>query len=111
MGIATGGVVPDGADAVIPFEVVVEHDNTVEIGEAVAPGTNVRPRGGDLRAGDEVVAAGTRLGPTQLGALAAAGWPRSAAERCPAPPCWQRERSCAGRTSPLRLARSTRPTG
>ena len=31
------------------------------------------PQGGDLRAGDEVVAAGTRLGPAQLGALAAAG--------------------------------------
>ena len=29
MGIATGGVVPDGADAVIPIEYVVEHDNDV----------------------------------------------------------------------------------
>ena len=47
--------------------------NSVEIGESVAPGANVRPRGGDLRAGDEVVAAGTALGPAQLGALAAAG--------------------------------------
>jgi molybdopterin molybdotransferase len=73
MGIATGGVVPEGADAVIPVEYVVEHDNELEIGEAVDPGANVRPQGGDLRAGDEVVAAGTRLGPAQLGALAAAG--------------------------------------
>lgn len=73
MGIATGGVVPDGADAVIPIEYVVDHDNEVEIGEAVVPGGNVRPRGGDLRAGDEVVAAGTVLGAAQLGALAAAG--------------------------------------
>jgi molybdopterin molybdotransferase len=73
MGIATGGVVPDGADAVIPFEYVVEHDNEVEIGGAVAAGANIRPRGGDLVAGDEVVPAGVRLGPAQLGALAAAG--------------------------------------
>ena len=73
MGIATGGVVPEGADAVIPIEYVVDHDNEVEIGEAVKVGANVRPQGGDLRAGDEVVAAGTRLGPAQLGALAAAG--------------------------------------
>ena len=73
MGIATGGVVPEGADAVIPIEYVVESENTVEIGEPVAPGANVRPRGGDLRAGDEVVAAGTLLGAAQLGALAAAG--------------------------------------
>jgi molybdopterin molybdotransferase len=73
MAIATGGVVPDGADAVIPFEYVVEHDNDVEIPEAVAPGASVRPRGGDLRAGDTVVARGAALGPAQLGALAAAG--------------------------------------
>jgi molybdopterin molybdotransferase len=73
MAIATGGVVPDGADAVIPVEYVVARDNDVEISDPPAVGANVRPRGGDLRAGDEVVAAGTRLGPAQLGALAAAG--------------------------------------
>jgi molybdopterin molybdotransferase len=73
MGIATGGVVPDGADAVVPFEYVVERDNVVEIGSAVAPGSNVRPLGGDLRAGGQVVPAGVRLGPAHVGALAAAG--------------------------------------
>jgi molybdopterin molybdotransferase len=73
MGIATGGVVPEGADAVIPIEYVAERDNNVGIPEAVEAGANVRPRGGDLRLGDEVVAAGTRLGPAQLGALAAGG--------------------------------------
>ena len=73
MGIATGGVVPDGADAVIPIEYVVEHDNVVEIRDRVDPGANVRPRGGDVGAGDTVVEAGHRLGPAQLGALAAAG--------------------------------------
>jgi molybdopterin molybdotransferase len=73
MAIATGGVVPDGADAVIPHEDVVQHDNEVEIPDAVAAGANVRPRGGDVRAGDVVVAAGTRLAPGHLGALAAAG--------------------------------------
>jgi molybdopterin molybdotransferase len=73
MAIATGGVVPEGADAVIPVEYVVERDNKVEFSDAAAVGANVRPRGGDLRAGDEVVPAGTRLGPAQLGALAAAG--------------------------------------
>ena len=57
MGIATGGVVPDGADAVIPIEYVVESDNEMEIDEAVAEGDNVRPRGGDVAAGAVVVAA------------------------------------------------------
>jgi molybdopterin molybdotransferase len=73
MGIATGAAVPAGADAVIPIEYVVEHDNEIEIKDPVEPGASVRPRGGDLRAGDVVVAAGVRLGPAQLGALAAAG--------------------------------------
>lgn len=73
MGIATGGVVPEGADAVIPIEYVVDHDNAVEIGTHVSPGENIRPRGGDLEAGDPVIEAGRRLGPAQLGALAAAG--------------------------------------
>jgi molybdopterin molybdotransferase len=73
MAVATGGVVPEGADAVIPIEYVVEHDNSVEIPDRAEAGANVRPRGGDLRAGDTVVGAGTRLGPAHLGALAAAG--------------------------------------
>jgi molybdopterin molybdotransferase len=73
MGIATGGVVPEGADAVIPFEYVVEDDNNIRIPDQVAAGANVRPRGGDASAGDTVLEAGVPLGPTQLGALAAAG--------------------------------------
>jgi molybdopterin molybdotransferase len=71
--IATGGVVPDGADAVVPIEYVVEHENGVEVRDAVEVGANVRPRGGDVRAGDVVLHAGARLGPAQIGALAAAG--------------------------------------
>jgi molybdopterin molybdotransferase len=73
MGIATGGVVPDGADAVIPIEYVVERGNEIEIGSAVERGDNVRPRGGDIRAGEVVVEAGSVLTPARLGALAAAG--------------------------------------
>lgn len=73
MAVATGGVVPEGADAVVPVEYVVESDNEVEIPDAVRSGANVRPRGGDVRAGDVVVPAGVRLGAAQVGALAAAG--------------------------------------
>jgi molybdopterin molybdotransferase len=73
MGIATGAAVPEGADAVIPLEYVVDHGNEIEIENGVSAGASVRPRGGDLRAGDLVVPAGNRLGPAQLGALAAAG--------------------------------------
>ena len=71
--IATGGAVPDGADAVVPIEDVEHRDGAVEIAASVDAGTNVRPRGGDVRAGAVVVAKGTRLGAAQIGALAAAG--------------------------------------
>jgi molybdopterin molybdotransferase len=76
MGIATGGVVPDGADAVVPIEYVVEHDNEVEIGDPFESGANVRPRGGDIRAGETVAEPGSLLTPARLGALAAAGIPQ-----------------------------------
>jgi molybdopterin molybdotransferase len=73
MGIATGGVVPDGADAVVPIERVVADDEHVQIPESAVVGANVRPRGGDVVSGAVVVEAGVRLGPAQIGALAAAG--------------------------------------
>lgn len=73
MAIATGGVVPDGADSVIPLEYVVERDNDVEISASVDQGDNVRPRAGDVAAGDVAVRRGSRLNAAQIGALAAAG--------------------------------------
>jgi molybdopterin molybdotransferase len=45
----------------------------VEVREAAAPGHAVRGTGEDLRAGDQVLAKGTLVGPVQLGLLAAAG--------------------------------------
>ena len=73
MAIATGGVVPEGADAVVPIERVVEDDDAIEIAARLEHGEHVRPRGGDLAAGDLVVRAGTLVRPAELGALAAAG--------------------------------------
>ncbi len=73
MGIATGGLVPAGADAVIPIEDVVRSANNVEIASSVSAGANIRGRGGDIHAGELVAPAGTRLGAAQVGALAAAG--------------------------------------
>ncbi|MGH3072931.1 MAG: molybdopterin molybdotransferase MoeA [Gaiellaceae bacterium] len=73
MAIATGGAVPEGADAVVPIEVVAETENTLDVPEAAETGAHVRPAGGDVRAGDVVLAAGTTVGAAQVGALAAAG--------------------------------------
>ena len=83
MGIATGGVVPEGADAVVPIERVVDHDNEVEIPDRVGQMDNVRPRGGDVTAGDVVAAAGVRIAPAHVGALAAAGVAEVACARRP----------------------------
>jgi molybdopterin molybdotransferase len=83
MGIATGGVVPEGADAVIPIEYVAEYDNEVEIGSEIASGAHVRPRGGDIGGGEVVAEAGSVLTPARLGALAAAGIPEVRCTRRP----------------------------
>jgi molybdopterin molybdotransferase len=71
--ISTGGTVPDGADAVVPVEVVETHGTRVAIAGQATGGQHVRPRGGDVREGDVVVAPGTTIGPAQIGALAASG--------------------------------------
>jgi molybdopterin molybdotransferase len=72
-GIATGATVPDGADAVVPVEVVDDRGGTVVVANAASSGQHVRPRGGDVHAGEVVVEAGVRLAPQQIGALASAG--------------------------------------
>jgi molybdopterin molybdotransferase len=83
MGIATGGMVPEGADAVIQHELVAERDNGIEIADPVVAGANVRSVGRDVSAGAAVVPAGVRLGPAQIGALAAAGVAEVACGRRP----------------------------
>ncbi len=73
MAIATGGVVPEGADAVVPIELVEEGAEGVLVREPVRTGANVRERGGDVRVGETVLEPGVALGPGQVGALGAAG--------------------------------------
>ena len=83
MAIATGGAVPENADVVLPLEYVDEHDNAIEVQDPLERGLHVRPRGGDISAGSVVVPAGVRLGPAQIGALAAAGVAEVACARRP----------------------------
>src|SRR5215218_5727155 len=73
MAISTGGAVPEGADAVVPLELVEESDEAIDVREPVAQGANVRERAGDVSVGDVVLEPGARLGPAQVAALAAAG--------------------------------------
>ena len=70
--ISTGAVVPEGADAIVPVEHATLAGSEVTV-ERVGQGDNRRLRGGDARSGDVVVPSGVRLGPPQIGALAAVG--------------------------------------
>src|SRR5450432_1303800 len=59
--IFTGGVIPDGADAVIIQEDTVVEGSHITITEAALPGRHIRPAGIDFRKGDVLLARGTRL--------------------------------------------------
>lgn len=82
--IVTGGVMPEGTDAVI----MVEHTQdlgagTIEMRRAVAPGENVMLRGEDAVAGTPALAAGARLRPQEVGMLAAVGATEVRVHRAP----------------------------
>ncbi len=72
--IFTGAPLPDGADCVEMQENArVEADQRVSFTEPLRAGQNVRPKGQETRAGDRVLAAGTRLGAIELGLIASLG--------------------------------------
>ncbi|HXJ21857.1 MAG TPA: gephyrin-like molybdotransferase Glp [Polyangia bacterium] len=72
--IATGGFLPDGADAVVMAEATrTAGDAGVTVLRAVAPGANVVQPGEDLVRGDAVLAAGRRLRAADLALLATFG--------------------------------------
>jgi molybdopterin molybdotransferase len=71
--ISTGAALPEGADAVLQVELVTLDGVRVTLDDDVDAGRNVRPAGDDLRAGDVVLTAGTRLGAAELGLAVACG--------------------------------------
>jgi molybdopterin molybdotransferase len=71
--ISTGAAIPDGADGVLQIERVTVDGDEVTLEEDVDPGRNLRPAGDDLRAGDLVLPAGTRLGAAEIGLAVACG--------------------------------------
>jgi molybdopterin molybdotransferase len=72
MRIMTGAFVPDGADTVVQVELTDGRTDVVTIEKSLPRGTNIRRRGEDMRAGDVVLRAGTRIGPAEMAMLAAA---------------------------------------
>lgn len=81
--IMTGAPMPEGADAVVPVEWTREAEGRVTIERAPSPGQFVRAAGGDVRPGDRLVEAGTRVTPPVVGLLATVGVDRVAVRRAP----------------------------
>ena len=71
--IATGGVLPRGADAVIPVEVTDSEAGGLIVRRATVPGGAVSFAGTDMGRGETVLFAGTRLTSRETGVLAAIG--------------------------------------
>ncbi len=71
--IMTGAPIPAGAEAVVPIEWTDQGIAAVTITRAPKPGQSIRRRGEDVRTGELVLESGTRLGPGQIGLLAAVG--------------------------------------
>ena len=77
--IMTGAMLPEGADAVVKVEDTDQAPGPrplperVELRAEARPGLNVRRAGEDVRAGDPVMAAGTRLSAAAVSALASVG--------------------------------------
>jgi molybdopterin molybdotransferase len=71
--IATGAMLPTGADTVVPIEEVELDGLEVLIPTRLVTGRHVRQMGEDMAAGQLVLAVGTVLGPGQLAALASLG--------------------------------------
>lgn len=68
--IMTGALLPAGSDCVIPVEQTDGGSDLVEVTASLRRGANVRARGEDMRAGDVILHAGSRLGPGEIGVLA-----------------------------------------
>lgn len=72
--IFTGAPLPAGADTVEMQEnAEVQADGRVRFLEPLRQGKNVRPQGQEIRAGEILLDAGTRLGPVELGLIASIG--------------------------------------
>ena len=81
--IFTGGVIPDGADAVVIQEDTTLEGGTIVIQEAAKRGRHIRAAGIDFREGAVLLAAGRRLSDRDLSLAAAMNYPELAVHRRP----------------------------
>src|SRR5262245_44434072 len=75
--IATGGVIPRGADAVVMVEqtdlVETAAEPSIDLRRTAAPGQFVSYAGSDIARGEMLLRRGTRIGSREIGMLAACG--------------------------------------
>jgi putative molybdopterin biosynthesis protein len=74
--IATGGVIPRGADAVVMVEqteLMEQGTPRIELRRAAAPGQFVSYAGSDIARGETLLRRGARIGSREIGMLAAGG--------------------------------------
>ena len=81
--IFTGGVIPDGADAVVIQEDTVADGNCITLTEAAAAGRHIRPAGVDFREGDVLLSGGSRLTERDLSLAASMNYPELPVRRRP----------------------------
>ena len=81
--IFTGGVVPEGADAVVIQEDTVVEGGGITITEAAARGRHIRPAGVDFDEGDILLVRGTRLADRDLSLAAGMNHPQLPVRRKP----------------------------
>jgi molybdopterin molybdotransferase len=71
--VATGSLIPKGADAVVMVEFTERNGKTVKVLKPVYPRANVSVKGEDIEEGQVILKAGEQLRPARIGALAALG--------------------------------------
>lgn len=72
--VATGGMIPEGADAMVMIEYCEEFSaDEIAVYTSEAPGASVVQIGEDMKPGDIVLPAGRKVRPQDIGALAAMG--------------------------------------
>lgn len=72
--VFTGGPVPDGADTVIPKEMVKLSDQSVHILNSLSIGANIRVPGSDISQGDIAISANSVMNPMLMGFVASMGF-------------------------------------
>jgi molybdopterin molybdotransferase len=81
--ISTGAPMPPGADAVLPLEDAEQSNGTITSSERVRAKAFVRFRGEDVRAGELLLSAGSRLTPARLSVVASGGVASATVHRRP----------------------------